>query len=112
MDKPIYTECAMCNHKIKMGHNPPTVLDNIPGVRLEKEMMACGIERTFYICPHCGYKYTVMLTDEKIRMLIQKRDRLKGFANISNAKARQCKQKEYEKLDPQIKEKLNKLNGK
>lgn len=111
MDNPIYTECVMCNKKMKIGHTPPTVLDSIPGIKLEKEMLACGIERTYYSCPHCGYKYTVTLTDEETRGLMHERDKLKGFANIKNAGVRQQKQKEYEELDGTIKEKLNKLNG-
>ena len=38
-----------------------------------------GLERIYYMCPHCGFEYTVALTDEKIRSLMAKRERLKGL---------------------------------
>lgn len=75
-------------------------------------MLASGIERTYYLCPHCGFKYTVMLTDYRIRELMQKRDKLRGYAKYKNNGVRDGKKKEYELLDMKVKEELNILNGK
>lgn len=112
MNQPLITACAMCDKPMRVGWQLPTALDRIPGVELQKEMMASGLERTYYYCPHCGHKYTVMLTDEEIRELMGERDKLKGFAGIKNKRIREQKQMEFEKLDKEIKEKLNRLYGK
>ena len=82
------------------------------GIELKKEELSCGIEKTYYECPHCGFKYTVIITDQEIRELIKKRNLIKGYASIKNPELREQKRKAFERIDKQIKEKLNKLNGK
>lgn len=111
-DNPIYTACAMCGKQIRMTKLPGTVLDRVPTVELNTEMLSSGIERTYYLCPHCKFKYTVMLTDEEIRELMKRRDKLKGYAGIKNKGVREQRKEEYEALDKEIKEKLNMLNDK
>lgn len=111
-DKRMQSVCVMCNKPIRFGGEKVCVLENIPVVELRKEMLESGIERTFYICPHCDFKYTVMLTDEETRELMKTRNKIKGYAKYKNAGVRLRKQEEYEKIDKEIKEKLNKLNGK
>lgn len=111
-DKQMYSECLECGGKFRVGGLPATSVDKIPGIELEKESLTCGIERHFYRCPHCGFEYTVMLTDEEIRALMEKREKLRGFEKIKNQGVRQQKIQEFETLDREIKKKLNKLNGK
>ena len=112
MKPSLITTCIMCNKQIKMSGEVTTVLDAVPGAEIKTEMLSCGFERTYYLCPHCGYKYTVMLTDEDISNLMGRREKLKGYAGIKNNGVREKKKNEYEALDNEIKEKLNKLNHK
>lgn len=93
-----YTTCTICGGKVL-----------IEGVELKKEMSTCGIERTYWICPHCGFSYTVLLTDEEIRGLMLKRDALKPyFSDPRNTR----EIKKYMRLSRKIKNKINQLNGK
>lgn len=104
--------CIVCGKEIRMDNVPNTYLDSTQGVQLEKLMYESGIERIFYRCPWCGMEYTVMLTDEEIRALMKKRDKLKGYEKIKNQGIREQKKKEFETLDQEIKEKLEILNKK
>lgn len=89
--------CIVCGKEIRMDNVPNTCLDSAPGVQLEKLMYESGIERTFYRCPWCGMEYTVMLTDEEIRALMKKRDKLKGYEKIKNQGIREQKKRKSSK---------------
>ena len=102
--------CIECGKEICLGQKPNTCLDMVPGVELKKQSLACGLERTYYACPHCGMEYTIMLTDEEIRDLMAQREKFRGYGKIKNQGLREQKRREYLNLDKKIKEKLDLLN--
>lgn len=112
MGNDMITTCVECRKEIRLGQTPNTCLDMIPGIEMKKQVLACGLERTYYSCPHCGMEYTIMLTDEEIRDLMAQRENLRGHSKIKNQGLREQKRREYLALDKKIKEKLDLLNQK
>ena len=93
--------CIMCNKKIDTS-----------SIELKTRRFVSGLEKTYYSCPHCNFEYTIMITDQEIRQLMDKREGLKGYASIRCGEERRLREKEFHNLDAEIKKKLNKLNNK
>lgn len=68
-----------------------------------------GLERIYYLCPHCGFEYTIALTDQKIRDLMAKRERLKA---LYKQKPTQKKLARINNLSVDIRNLMDKLNQK
>ena len=80
----------------------------IEGIELMSEINeVTGLERIYYMCPHCGFEYTVALTDEKIRNLMAKRERLRA---LYKQKPTQKKLARINNLSLDIKQMMDKLN--
>ena len=67
-------------------------------IKLKTEKVYLDIEKTYFICPHCGFEYVAFYTNKKIR---NKQKKIRVLARDPG------KQKEYIKLYEEI-EKLMK----
>ena len=69
MNKPLTGVCDNCNCitniQFKINHYPK------------------GIQETYFDCERCGKHYTCFVTDDKVRMLQKKKERLKGDSYVT-----------------------------
>jgi NAD-dependent SIR2 family protein deacetylase len=48
---------------------------------LKTEAMGRGIEKVFFVCPHCEHEYVAFYTDNKIRLMQSELQRLISIVN-------------------------------
>jgi len=70
MNKPLQGICDNCKQVTKISFKMSHHLK--------------GIQETYFECDHCEKHYTCFVTDDKVRMLQTKKDRLKGDRHISD----------------------------
>lgn len=72
------------------------------------DQLVGGMEKTYFICPHCGHEYVAFYTDEEIRRLqekIRKVQRRLASPHYDHAAAA----RQEAKIQKQIKEKMDGL---
>lgn len=67
------------------------------------------IERRFFKCPRCGHKYTILITDQPTRDMINQRRAIRiRVAQLMNGKNQIRKYKDLKKQDDDLKYKIRK----
>ena len=64
------------------------------------------IERQFYKCPNCGHKYTILITDQPMRDMINQRQAIEIRIQKLAGKKQIVKIKKLEKEDESLKEQI------
>jgi hypothetical protein len=78
------------------------------GIQLMKQKNATDIERIYYVAPCCGFEYTVAITDKETRALMERQLLL---AQIHRKNPQERTRKKLEKLNKELRSKLNALNN-
>ena len=67
------------------------------------------IERRFFQCPRCGHKYTILITDQTMRDMINQRRAIQiRVAQLMNGKNQIRKYKDLKKQDDDLMHKIKK----
>lgn len=67
------------------------------------------IERQFFKCPNCGHKYTILITDQPMRDMINQRRAIQiRVAQLMNGKNKIRKYKDLKKQDDDLTYKIKK----